>query len=192
MATNPQVCSGVYRHPSGAGIWLIQFWISWSLTWQGDGATEDSSFLYDFSIRLILATFIGFRVTISHFPSPFYSLSAAKSLSSRARLFFFHCDGSSLLNFLSAKFRSLLNHCIFLCSHAGSYSVPFVYIHRSLPPLALFSLLLFLLLVLWLPPPPPLSLLIPSPPLLLSPPSSLLPSLIANPVYSLAEGGERL
>ena len=160
MATNPQVCSGVYRHPSGAGIWLIQFWISWSLTWQGDGATEDSSFLYDFSIRLILATFIGFRVTISHLPSPFYSLSAAKSLSSRARLFFFHCDGSSLLNFL--------------------------------PPLALFYLLLFLLLVLWLPPPPPLSLLIPSPPLLLSPPSSLLPSLIANPVYSLAEGGERL
>ena len=58
MATTSQVCSGVDCHPDGARIWLMKFGLTCSLTWQGGGATGDSAFLYDFSIRLMLATFI--------------------------------------------------------------------------------------------------------------------------------------
>ena len=129
----------------------------------------------------MLAAFIRFRVTIFHFPSSSYLPSAAKSFYSRACLFFFHCYGSSLLNFLSAKFRSLLNHCLFLKGHVGSYSMPFVYIHFSLLPLALFYLLPFMLLVLWLPPLPPLRPFLLPPPLLLLPSSPLFTFMMDNP-----------
>ena len=96
-ATTSKVYFGVACHPGGAGIWLMQFGLTCSSTWQGGEAT-DSGFLYDFSIILMLATFIRFHVTISHCPSSSYSPSAAKYFSSRARLLCFHCARSSLLN----------------------------------------------------------------------------------------------
>ena len=114
MFDTSQICSWVDFHPVGNGIWLVKFGLACSLTWQGGGATGDSGFLYDFAIILMLATFMRFRVTIFHCPSSYYSPSAAKSFSSCACLFFFHCTGSSLLIFLSSKFLSLLNHCLFL------------------------------------------------------------------------------
>ena len=77
----------------------MKFGLTCSSTWQGGGATGDSGFLYDFSVILMLATFTRFCVTVFHFPSSSYSPSSARSFSSRARLFFFHCSGSSLLNF---------------------------------------------------------------------------------------------
>ena len=141
MAATSQVCSEVDYHPGGAGSWLMQCGLACSLTWQGVGDTGDSGFLYYFDIRLMLATFIRFRVTISHCPRSSYSLSASKYFYIPVRLLFFHCAESSLLNFLSAKFRSLLNHCLFLYGHVGLYAMPVVYIHFLLPPLALFHLL---------------------------------------------------
>ena len=114
MTTTYQVCPGAECHPGGAGSWMMQFGLACSSTWQGGGATGDSGFLYDFSIRLMLDAFIRFRFTIFRYPSSSYSPSAAKPFSRHARLFFFHCAGYSLLNILSAKFCPLLNHCLFL------------------------------------------------------------------------------
>ena len=114
MANTSQVCSGIDCHPRVAESWLMKFGPACSSTWKVDGDTVDSGFLYDFSIILILATFIRFRVTIFYCPRSSYFPSTVKYFSSRARLFYFHCSGYYLLNFLSAKFRSLLNHCLFL------------------------------------------------------------------------------
>ena len=88
-------------------VQITQFGIAFYLTWQGGRDTGDSGFLIYFSIRLILATFVRFCVTISHCPKSSYSPSAAKYLSSCVRLFFFHFTRSSLLKLLSVKFRSL-------------------------------------------------------------------------------------
>ena len=109
-----QVCSEVVCNPGGAGIRIMKFGIAFSSTCQGGGATVDSGFIYDFSIRLLFANSIRFSVTIYHCSSSSYFTSAAKSFSSRAHLFFFHCSGSSPLNFLSATLHSLLNHCLLL------------------------------------------------------------------------------
>ena len=69
MAVTSQVYSKVDWHPGSSGSSLVQFGLACSLTWQGGGATGDSSFLYDFAIRLMLATLIRFRDTIYHSPS---------------------------------------------------------------------------------------------------------------------------
>ena len=114
IAATSQVCSGVDCDPGGSGIWLMQFGTACSLTCKGDGYTVYSGFLYDFSIKLMLATFKRFCVTIYHFPSLSYLSSPAKSFYRCDRLFFFHCTGYSLLNFFSARFLSLLDHCLLL------------------------------------------------------------------------------
>ena len=72
MDATSQVFYEFYCHPGGAGSWLMQSGIACSFTWQDGGATGDSAFLYDFSIRLMLATSIRFRVTTSCFPSSSY------------------------------------------------------------------------------------------------------------------------
>ena len=95
-------------------IHIMPFRIACFSAWKGGGATGYSGFLFDFSIRIMLATFIRFCVTISHCPSSSYLTSSANSFSSGVHLFFFHCTGSSLINFLPAKFLSLFNHCLFL------------------------------------------------------------------------------
>ena len=114
MAYTSQVCSEVDCNPGSAGSWLMKFGLTCYLIWKGGGATGFSGFLYYFSIRLMLATSISFCVTISHFPSSSYLPSASKYFSSRVRLFFFQCTGSSLLDFFSAKFQYLLNHFLLL------------------------------------------------------------------------------
>ena len=114
MAANSQVCSEVDCHPGSAGSWLIKFGLACFSTWQVGRATGNSGFLYNFDIRWLLATFISFHVTIYYYPSSYYSPSAAKSFYSHFRLFFFHCTGSSILNFSPSKFSSLLNDYLFL------------------------------------------------------------------------------
>ena len=192
MAATSQVCYEVEFHPGGAEIWLMQPRITCSSTWQGGGDTVDSGFLYDFSIRLMLATSIRFCVTISQCLSSSYSPSTAKSFSSHVCLFLFHCTWSSLLNCFSSKVLLFVEPLPLLIGPRGIVLDACCVYQLFVAAVGVFSLLTFFPLVVWLPSPPPLPPLLLPPPLFFGAAVSFIALSDGESDNSVAEGGKRL